>query len=353
MAGAAAMTAVSKLALGERVIRLDRSENAYGPSPRAMAAMKASVKGAHADPNHAAEALRKTIAAYHHLTPEQVTLGCGDGEMLRMAVDAFAPPGRRIVVALPTVEAQRLWADRGADLVEVPLRKDHAHDLDAMLASCDARTGLIYICNPNCPTGTLTRRADIEAFLRRLPGGAHVLIDEAYHDYIGGSPEHVSFADCPVDDDRVIVSRSFSTIHGLADLRLGYAIAAAPTAQRLAAHRAPDDLPAGGATAALAALADVDYLQTSVTRNADDRQEFFNQVHARMLRAIDSRTNFVMLDTDRHAVRMIEHFRTNGIVLPGPVPEFENHVRVSLGTPPEMHEFWRVMDLLPRRMMKM
>jgi len=332
------------------VIRLDKSENAYGPSPLALAVMKASAKSAHTDPNHGAEALRKAIAVYHHVTPEHVTRSCGDGEMLRMAVDAFAPPGRRIVVALPTVEAQRLWADRGADLVEVPLRKDHAHDLDAMLASCDARTGLIYICNPNSPTGTLTRRADIEAFLRRLPIGAHVLIDEAYHDYTGGSSEHVSFADRPVDDDRVIVWRSFSTIHGLAGLRLAYAIAAPRTAQRLAAHRAPEDVTAAGASAAIAALGDVDYLRTSVSRNADDRQEFLNQANARMLRTIDSRTNFVMLDTDRHSVRMIEHFRTNGIVLPGPVPEFAKHIRVSLGTPPEMHEFWRVMDLLPPHM---
>src|SRR5207247_1518125 len=172
---------------------------------------------------HETETLRKAIAARHHVTPEHVTLGCGSGEMLRTAVDLFARPGKKIIVALPTFEAVSV---SGADLVEVPLRKDYAHDLDAMLAASDAHAGLIYVCTPNNPTGTLTRRADLEAFLRRLPAGAHVLIDEAYHDYIGGSLEHASFADRPVDDERVIVSRSFSTIHGLAGMRIGYAIAA-------------------------------------------------------------------------------------------------------------------------------
>jgi len=330
-------------------IRLDRSDNAYGPSPRAIAAMRSapsSVDRQH--PERELEALRRAIAARHGCALERVVLGCGSGEILRMAVDAFAGSGRKVIAALPTVELLSESARRaGADVVEVPLRKDYAHDLDAMLACSDPRAGLIYVCNPNDPTGTLTRRRDLEAVVERLPAGARVLVDEGYHDYIGGSPEHASFADRPVDDRRVIVARSFSTIHGLADNSIGYAIAAPEDARLLAKHRPPDQLNVAAAKGAIAALADIDHVRTSISRNANDRQEFFNQANARMLRTIDSHTNFVMLDTGRRAVGPIEHFKRHGILVSWPVPLFDRHIRVALGTAAQMREFWRVWDLLP------
>ena len=103
---------------------------------------------------------------------------------------------------------------------------DYTHDLNGMLARIDAETGLVYICNPHNPTGRVTRRQDLEAFLRKLPATMVVLIDEAYHHYVGESSEYASFIDRPVDDRRVIVTRSFSKIYGLAGLRVGYAVAA-------------------------------------------------------------------------------------------------------------------------------
>lgn len=330
------------------MIRLDTNESAYGPSPRAMAALRTAAARQKADLN---EAVRHAIAAHHAVTPDHVVVGCGPGEILRMAADAFTGPGRNVIVSLPTFDVLGAAARRaGANLVDVPLRKDYAHDLDAMLARTDARTGLVYVCNPNNPTGTLTRRQDLDAFLRRLPAAAYVLIDEGYHDYIGGSPEHASFIDRPAGDGRVIVSRSFSTIHGLAGMRIGYAIAAPQTARLLAARPVADEvdhLNGAGASAAIAAIEDVEYVRTCVSRTADDRQEFFNQANARMLRTIDSQTNFVMLNTVRPSVDVIEHFKRNNVLVWGPIPAFDKHIRVSLGTAAQMQEFWRVWDLLP------
>src|SRR5439155_21580299 len=152
-------------------------------------------------------------------------------------------------------------------------RRDYSHDLDGMRARTDA-AGLVYICNPNNPTGSLTRRHELEAFLRELPATTHVLIDEAYHDYVGESSEHVSFIDRPLDDRRVMVTRSFSKIHGLAGLRIGYAIAAPDTARALASHRLSDGVNVLAARAAAAALQDAEHVRTNVSRNMDDRQEF-------------------------------------------------------------------------------
>jgi histidinol-phosphate aminotransferase len=336
-------------------IRLNRNENAYGPSAKAIARMEEAAQTvANRHPDADAEALRDKIAGLHHVTPEQVVLGCGSGDILRMAADAFLGGRKKLVVALPTFESMGGYARRaGADVVAVPLTRAYSHDLEAMLARSDAATGLVYICNPNNPTGTLTRRQDLEAFLRKLPATAGVLIDEAYHHYAGASSDYASFIDRPVEDSRVIVARSFSKIHGLAGLRVGYAVAAAPTARRLASSALAESVNIVAAQAASAALDDAGHVRLSVKRNDDDRQEFFNQANARMLRAIDSRTNFVMLNTERQAGEIAGHFKTHDVLVAHSIPGFEKYIRVSLGTPAEMREFWRVWDLMPIHKMSM
>jgi histidinol-phosphate aminotransferase len=334
-------------------IRLSRNENAYGPSEQAMAAMR-QVVSANRYADVETEELRRKIADCHGVMPEQVVLGCGSGEVLRMAVDAFVGSRKKLIVAVPTFGAIGDAARRrGAEVVAIPLKKDYSHDLEAMLARSDAATGLIYICNPNNPTGTLTHRRDLEAFIRRLPAVTSVLIDEAYHHYVGESSDYASFIDRPVDDDRIIVARSFSNIYGLAGLRIGYAIAAPQTSGLLAGHRLPDDVNVVAAMTAVAALDDVEHVRMSASRNTDDRQEFFNQANARMLRWIDSQTNFVMLHCARPAVEVIEHFEKHEILVGPPIPAFEKSIRISLGTPAEMREFWRVWDLMPGHQMSM
>jgi histidinol-phosphate aminotransferase len=205
-------------------------------------------------------------------------------------------------VAEPTFESIRGYAQgAGAVVVAVPLGHDYAHDLPAMQARSDASTGLVYICNPNNPTGSLTRRRDLEAFIRELPETTHVLIDEAYHHYAGESADYASFIDRPVDDSRVIVARTFSKMYGLAGLRIGYAVASPAAARRLAVCRLVDGVNVVAARAAAAALDDQEYVARHASRNVDDRQEFVNQAHARMLKPIDSQTNFVLMNSERPA----------------------------------------------------
>jgi histidinol-phosphate aminotransferase len=319
----------------------------YGPSAAALAAVRDTASSAAGRyPDLEADALRRTIAARHRVAPEQVVLGCGSSEILRSAIEVFAGPGKKIVVALPVFDAIHQWAERaGVQVVGVPVNREYAHDVSAMLARLDADTRLVYICNPHNPTGRITRRADLEAFLRRLPAHVVVLIDEAYHHYVGESTEYSSFIDQPVGDSRVIVTRSFSKIHGLAGLRVGYAVTSAEMARTLASRQLVDGVSAVAARAAVAALEDAGHLRASITRNIDDRQEFLNQATARMLRQ-DSVTNFVMLDTGRGAAEVVEHFRKHGILVSGGIRGFDRHIRVSLGTAAEMREFWRVWDLV-------
>ena len=161
--------------------------------------------------------LSDRLAAMHRVSPEQIVIGCGSSDILRRAVAALAAPGRRVITAVPTFDLMGRCAERrGADVIAVPLTPGHAHDLDSMLTCADGTTTLVYICNPNNPTGTLTDRGELEAFIRKLPPTTTVVIDEAYHHYVGGSADYASFLDRPIEAPRLIVTRTFSHIHGLA-----------------------------------------------------------------------------------------------------------------------------------------
>lgn len=329
-------------------IILSRNENSYGPSEKVIASMREALQIANRYPDDESEILLAKIAALHNIKHEQVILGCGSGEILRMSAETFVGPGKKLIVALPTFEALGNHAhQRGAEVINVPLSKDWSHDLDGMLARAESSTGLIYICNPNNPTGSLTPRRDLEAFIQKVPANTCVLIDEAYHHFVGETAAYTSFIDRPIHDNRVIVARTFSKIYGMAGMRVGYCIAAMPTAKKLAACRLPENVNAVAARAAATALDDVEHVLMSVKRNARDRQEFFEQATTRKVPAISSQANFVMLNAGRPTVEVIEHFKKNGILVARRFPPLDTCVRVSLGTPPEMTEFWKVWDMMP------
>jgi len=331
------------------VVRLHRNENAYGPSPRVMLALMDSMAGLiQRFPDVESEALQRALANLHGVAPERVVIGCGSTDLLRMAATAWLAPGTNVVTALPTFDVLGRFAEqRGATVTAVPLTEQHAHDVDAMRAAVDASTRLVYICNPNNPTGTLTRRQDLERFVRTLPPDVFIVIDEAYHHYVDPTAEYASFIDRPIDDPRVIVTRSFSTLFGLAGARAGYAVAAPTAARLLAASARPDAVSALAARAAALSLDDPEHIRWTVQRNANERQEFFNQANARMLRTIDSQANFVLLNTARPGAEIVEHFAAHRVLVAGPYPRYDTYIRVSMGTSDEIREFWRVWDLLP------
>jgi histidinol-phosphate aminotransferase len=344
-------------------IRLDRNENAYGASQKAIAAMQEAAKGSSHYPD--SSVLQKTIAvhhndatsrAHHGIEPEQIVVGCGSSDVLRMAASAFLVPGATLIMAVPTCDIIAGYGrSRSATITEVPLRNDHAHDLEGILKHSNKSgvNGLIYVCNPNSPTGTLTTRKDLEDFLGKVSPQFQVVIDEAYHHYAGGSGAYISFIDRPSDNPRVIVTRTFSTAYGLAGARVGYAITSNSIAEKMLQEAVPYAVNRAGTFAASAALADREHIERCVNRNYNDRQEFMNQVNARMLRALDSHTNFVCLNVMRPAVEISKHYSKNNFVLAPSIPFMPNYLRISLGPPEEMREFWRVWDLLGSHPMSM
>ena len=337
----------------DHVIHLERNENPYGPSRRTAEAIRRASTLANRYPL-AANDLIGNIARLHGVKSEQVILGCGSTEILRVAAQAFLGPKKKLLQGSPAFDALGFYARSvQAEVISLPLTHDYSHDLASMAGRTTGSTMLVYICNPNNPTGSITPRKAIEEFIRKLPAGVLVLIDEAYHHYAGESSMYASFIDHPLESERVIVTRTFSAVYGLAGLRLGYGIASSKLAEQMRAFCTFDSVNTVALHAAIEALADTEAVQTFIKRNADDRQEFFNQAMARMLKPIDSHTNFVMMNTNRSAKEVIEHFRQHGVIIGPFLVGMDTYVRVSLGTPSEMGQFWQVWDRLPKAEMQM
>ena len=340
---------------GQQPLLLDRNENAYGASRKVLAAVRPELHEMNRFPVEAENDLSKALAEFHHRQPEQILLDAGSNAILQIAAAVYLSPERRVILATPSYGALERYARaRGAQVEAVPLRKDHSHDLEAMLAKVDSSTGLIYICNPNNPTASLTERSEIDRFLEKLPEHVHVIIDEAYHEYAGGSGAYVSIIDRPPQGGpRVIVLRTFSKIYGLAGLRLGYATSDSETVGRLASMRPQLAVNRLALLAGIVALGDREHIADCVRRNRDDRQEFVNQVNARMLRVLDPHANFACLNVMRPAREILEHYSKHKVRLGPEIPSMPNYVRVSFGRPEEMKEFWRVWDLLGAHPMAM
>jgi len=173
------------------------------------------------------------------------------------------------------------------------------------------------------------------------------VIDEAYHHYAGQSGMYSSFIDRPIGDDRIIVTRTFSKVYGLAGLRVGYAVASPKIIRQMQKFATDDNINVVATSAAGAALDDVAGTNELIQRNANDRQEFFNQAMARALKPIDSHANFVMMNTYHPASEVVQHFRLNNILIGRVFPPMDTHIRITLGTRDEMAAFWRTWDTIP------
>ena len=337
------------VATGEPIL-LNSNENPYGPAPSALDAMTKAERGAARYPDAAEQRLAEAIGRLHGVEPDRVVLGCGSGEVLQMADMAFLGPGRKVVVAEPTFEAVLGYAKvTKAEPVKVPLTADYRHDLPHMAAACDAGTGLVYVCNPNNPTGTIVTRDELGFFLERVPRTVTVLLDEAYYHFVA-DPRYASGFEWMGKAPNLVVVRTFSKAYGMAGMRLGYAVASHENAAALRAHAAWSNANAAVLAAALASLAEADHVSRQRTLNRETRDWLCRELDRDGRRYIPSHTNFLMLDAGGDVAPLIEAFRARRILVGRKFPSLPNWLRVSMGTRTEMEAFVDAMRaLLPAR----
>jgi histidinol-phosphate aminotransferase len=320
-------------------VRIDSNENPYGPSPKALEAMSASQKIAARYPDALEDKLTQTLARLHGVLPENVLLGCGSGEILRMADMAFLGQEKKVVAAEPTFEAVLAYARvTRAEPVKVPLTPDHRHDLAGMARACDERTGLVYVCNPNNPTGTIVTREELRTFIDSVPKTATILVDEAYHHFVEDG-RYASAFEWIKATPNLIVVRTFSKIYGLAGMRLGYAVGTREVVDAMGRHRIWSDTNASVLEAALASLDDGGHVPRNRRGINETRRRLCEELSKDGRVFIPSEANFVMIDVGSDVEPVIAALRTRDILVGRRFPSLPNWMRVSIGTPDEMRRF--------------
>ncbi len=320
-------------------IRLSANENPYGPSPAAREAIARSAAIGHRYPDALADQVRDAIASKHRVSRDSVVLGCGSSQILQMADAAFLGPGRKVVAAEPTFEAVLAYAAAlHGEPVKVPETAAFRHDLDRMADACDAATGLVYVCNPNNPTGTVVGADALALFLGRVPKTVLVLVDEAYHDFVE-DPGYRTALELLPRFPNVVVARTFSKIYGLAGMRLGYAVGAPETIRRLGEFASWDNVNAAALSAALASLRDSDLVPGRRRVMNGTRRWLCAELDREGRRYIPSEANFLMIDVGGDVGAVIAAFRDRGIHVGRRFPSMATWMRVSVGTPEEMRAF--------------
>ncbi|KUG09822.1 pyridoxal phosphate-dependent aminotransferase [Solirubrum puertoriconensis] len=326
---------------GGSLIKLSGNENPWGPSEKARQAMRAAFDDCNRYPNDYLKALREQIAAAEGLTPEHVLLGCGSTEILSVVGLAYAQGGGQMVSAYPAFPLLMQYGQQfGADWVKVPLNAAHAHDLGAMAQHVGAQTKLVYVCNPNNPTGTIVPTAQLRDFCESMARQTTVFVDEAYLEYLD-DPAASSMVGLVKQGQNVIVSRTFSKIYGLAGLRIGYALAQPATVQRLGRYQMGwfwgQGVPA--LAAAQASLADQEFVRTSRRQTTTGRQQLVRWLDEQGIRHAPAAANFVFLSLEKFPTTFAEDLLKRKLQV-GRAQDYNNEkwARITIGTPEQMKQ---------------
>lgn len=314
-------------------IKLASNENPIGPSPEALRAARDALAGVNRYPDAGCFALRRRLARSLGVDPDELVIGAGADEVLGLIGATYLGPGDEAVFAWPSFAMYPIVVQAsGAVAVAVPLRSDLVHDLDAMAAAVTPRTRVVFVCNPNNPTGTTVGAEAFDGFVRRLPAEVVLAIDEAYFEYARRSDFPSSLAWVRRRPGTVVV-RTFSKIYGLAGLRVGYGVSDRETIDLLNRPRHPFNVSAVAQAAALAALDDTAHVDTTRRINAEGLAYLTRELPALGFRVWPSETNFVLADVGRGAHDAL--LREGVIVRPMAGFGLADHVRITVGLPEE------------------
>jgi histidinol-phosphate aminotransferase len=319
-------------------VKLASNENPLGPSPRAIEAARRVLGDASRYPDGAAFALREKLAQKHGVGMAEVLLGCGSNELLDLAVRTFCTAEHHIVFAEPAFVVYRIAAlASGIPFTAVPLTAGLAHDLPAMAAAVKSNTRLMFVANPNNPTGTHVGRAAVEKLLREVPPEVIIVMDEAYLEY-ADAPDYPDSLELRGLRERLVVCRTFSKIYGLAALRVGYAVGQPQLIDYMNRVRAPFNVSTIGQAAALAALDDSDHVQTARALNLKERKRLTDTLTGRGLAVAPSQANFILVDVKRPARPVYEALLRQGVIV-RPFGSLPSSLRVTVGTERENDRF--------------
>lgn len=326
-------------------LRLSNNENAWGPCSGACDAVAKAAPRGNRYPQGLGNQLRDKLAKMHDVDPEMIVLGNGSGEILRMAVGAFVTPKRRLVVADPVYEACNRYAIAlGRETTKIALIPgDFRHDVAKMMAVDDA--GLIYVCNPNNPTASITPKKEVDALVAGMPKGSIALIDEAYFHFCD-DPSYETALKHVVAGKDVVVARTFSKVYGLAGYRMGYAVARKDLAEALRRHQLGNNTNIMGLEAAIASLGVADLVPRNREKTKNSQRILTDMLNRNKIAYAPAHANFVFFNINKDVAPVIKAFRERGVEIGRPFPPLTNWLRVSVGTEDEMRSFLKEYETL-------
>jgi histidinol-phosphate aminotransferase len=318
--------------LTPRLVLLASNENPLGPSPLAVRAARKALASSHRYSDPDGTELVAALSACHKIPQENILLGNGSTELIGLAARGFLGPGQTALTAQGTfIVFPMAVRSTGARLAEIPLR-EYRFDLPAIASAVTPETRLIYLANPNNPTGTMFTGCELDEFLAGIPKSIPVILDEAYFEYV----ERVDYSrslELFRCDDRLLVLRTFSKVHGLAGLRIGYAIGSLPLITALNRIRLPYNLSSVGQAAALAALKDSAHIRRSIETNRAGRRQLAEGLKSLGVRSIPSVTNFILAEFGYDTAALCGRLAQAGVMVrPMAWMGFPQAIRVSIGT---------------------
>ncbi|UCE62674.1 MAG: histidinol-phosphate transaminase [Nitrospirota bacterium] len=295
-------------------VKLASNENSLGPSPKAQAELAKHIGQLNVYPDGGAHYLRRALAERWKVDPAQIVVGNGSDEVISLLVKAFVAPGEEAVMADDTFVMYKLAVQGGHGVpVKVPL-KDWRHDLPSMAGAITDQTRLVFVCNPNNPTGTMVSQAEVDVFMKAVPDHVIVVFDEAYYEYVRSTeyPESLQY----VKQNRpVVVLRTFSKIYGLAGLRVGYGISTLEIMDYVNRVRPPFNSNSLAQAAALAALDDEEHVAKSRAMNMTEMGVLEKELNYLGLSPIPSQANFIYFDTNRDGRQVFEALLRKGVIV--------------------------------------
>lgn len=332
---------IRRQAMADVKARLSANENPFGPSAKAKKALIDAVEKSYQYPMKSLMELTEKIATFEGLKPENVMLGAGSGPLLQAAVIHFGKMGGNLVSGDPT------YGNIPNDMTEhfnttwkkVPLTADYKLDLDAMEKAVDDKTVLMYVCNPNNPTGTTVDAAKLKAFCERVSKKVPVFVDEAYIDYMD-NPKEASVMECVQKGHNVMVARTFSKLYGFAGLRVGYLVAQTPMLEAMKPlTKGARSISATSGGAALAAYNDTEFLQEALKSTTASKEYLYKVLKKQGYDYIPSSTNFVLFPIKMEGKKFVEEMMNRGVSVRYWKFNQKDWCRVSIGLMEEMKAF--------------
>lgn len=332
-----------------RIIKLASNENPLGPGEKALAAIQAALTELALYPDGSGFNLKQALARKYALDVGQITLGNGSNDILELVARAFLTPGLEAIFSQHAFAVYPIVTQAaGATAVVVPAL-NYGHDLDAMLRSVTEKTRLVFIANPNNPTGTLLNQASLDSFIDALPTSCVCVLDEAYFEFVSGA-EAINSIDWLKKYPNLLITRTFSKAYGLAGLRVGYGLSSPQIADILNRVRQPFNNNALALAAAEAALLDDEHLRQTLAVNALGMQQLIEGFKNLGLEWIPSAGNFVLVDLKQPGQPVYEALLRKGVIV-RPVGNYElpNHLRISIGTQTENQLFLQALTAVLKR----